>query len=116
MDQGFDDCAIAAEKFHVRQCAKQANLIYNCVMAERILIIEDEIKIADFLRRGLAYEGYKVEVTNDGESGLKAARDNVPDLVILDVMLPGLDGLEVARRLRSGGETQRHGTGQGQGL
>ena len=74
-------------------------------MAERILIIEDETKIADFLRRGLAYEGYKVELTYDGESGLKAARDNVPDLVILDVMLPGLDGLEVARRLRSGGET-----------
>lgn len=74
-------------------------------MAERILIIEDEVKIADFLRRGLAYEGFKVEVTNDGETGLKAARDNVPDLVILDVMLPGLDGLEVARRLRTGGET-----------
>ncbi len=74
-------------------------------MAERILIIEDEIKIADFLRRGLAYEGYKVEVTNDGETGLKAARENAPDLVVLDVMLPGLDGLEVARRLRGGGET-----------
>jgi two-component system, OmpR family, response regulator MprA len=42
-------------------------------MAERILIIEDEIKIADFLRRGLAYEGYKVEVTYDGETGLKDA-------------------------------------------
>lgn len=80
-------------------------LIYNSGMAERILVIEDEIKIADFLRRGLAYEGYRVEITYDGESGLKAARDNEPDLVILDVMLPGLDGLEVARRLRSGGET-----------
>lgn len=74
-------------------------------MAERILIIEDEVKIADFLRRGLAYEGFKVEVTNDGETGLKAARDNAPDLVVLDVMLPGLDGLEIARRLRTGGET-----------
>lgn len=74
-------------------------------MAERILIIEDEVKIADFLRRGLAYEGFKVEVANDGETGLKAARDNAPDLVVLDVMLPGLDGLEIARRLRTGGET-----------
>lgn len=73
-------------------------------MAERILVIEDEDKIADFLRRGLAYEGYKVEVAHDGETGLKSARDNVPDLVVLDVMLPGLDGFEVARRLRSGGE------------
>lgn len=72
-------------------------------MAERILVIEDEQKIADFLRRGLSYEGYKVEIANDGERGLKAARDNMPDLIILDVMLPGLDGFEVARRLRSGG-------------
>lgn len=67
------------------------------------MVIEDEQKISDFLRRGLSYEGYKVEVASDGEAGLKAARDNMPDLIILDVMLPGLDGFEVARRLRSGG-------------
>jgi two-component system response regulator MprA len=72
-------------------------------MAERILVIEDEPKIADFLRRGLAYEGYHVEARLDGESGLKAARDDPPDLVILDVMLPSLDGLEVCKRLRAGG-------------
>jgi two-component system response regulator MprA len=72
-------------------------------MAERILVIEDEPRIADFLRRGLTYEGFTVEVRLDGESGLKAARDNPPDLVILDVMLPGLDGLEVCRRLRAAG-------------
>jgi two-component system response regulator MprA len=72
-------------------------------MAERILVIEDEQKIADFLRRGLTYEGFTVEVRLDGESGLKAARDNPPDLVILDVMLPGLDGWEVCRRLRAAG-------------
>ena len=47
-------------------------LIYNGGMAERILIIEDEIKIADFLRRGLAYEGYKVEVTNGSDRWLTA--------------------------------------------
>lgn len=70
-------------------------------MAERILVIEDEQKIADFLRRGLTYEGFTVEVRLDGESGLKAARDYPPDLVILDVMLPGLDGWEVCRRLRA---------------
>ena len=72
-------------------------------MPERILIIEDEQKIADFLRRGLTYEGFQVEVRMDGESGLKAARDNPPDLVVLDVMLPGLDGWEVCKRLRAGG-------------
>lgn len=73
-------------------------------MSERILVIEDEQKIADFLRRGLSYEGYKIETAADGETGLKSARDNMPDLVILDVMLPGLDGFEVAKRLRAGGE------------
>ncbi len=72
-------------------------------MAERILVIEDEQRIADFLKRGLTYEGYQVDVRHDGESGLQAARDNPPDLVILDIMLPGLDGWEVCRRLRAGG-------------
>lgn len=72
-------------------------------MAERILVIEDEHRIADFLKRGLTYEGFQVDVRYDGEAGLKAARDNPPDLVILDVMLPGLDGWEVCRRLRAGG-------------
>ncbi|MBI5300823.1 MAG: response regulator transcription factor [Chloroflexi bacterium] len=72
-------------------------------MSERILVIEDEQKIGDLLRRGLTYEGFRVEVCADGEAGLKAARDNPPDLVVLDWMLPGLDGLEVCRRLRAGG-------------
>ena len=72
-------------------------------MADRILVIEDEQKIADFLKRGLTYEGFQVDVRMDGESGLKAARDTPPNLVILDVMLPGLDGWEVCRRLRAGG-------------
>ena len=72
-------------------------------MAEKILVIEDEQKIADFLKRGLVYEGFQVDVCHDGENGLKTARDNSPDLVILDVMLPGIDGWEVCRRLRAGG-------------
>jgi two-component system response regulator MprA len=70
-------------------------------MAERVLVIEDEAKIADLLRRGLIYEGYQVEVAPDGETGLALARDHSPDLVILDLMLPGIDGLEVCRRLRA---------------
>jgi two-component system response regulator MprA len=72
-------------------------------MNARILIIEDDEKILKFLRRGLAYEGYQVDTAEDGESGLSMARDNPPDLVVLDWMLPGLDGLEVCRRLRAGG-------------
>ena len=71
-------------------------------MAERILVIDDERKIVDFIRKGLAYEGYTVNVAYDGQSGLIQARRNPPDLVILDVMMPGLDGLQVCRRLRSG--------------
>lgn len=70
-------------------------------MAERVLIVEDEAKIADLLRRGLIYEGYQVEVAPDGETGLALARDHSPDLVILDLMLPGISGLEVCRRLRA---------------
>lgn len=71
---------------------------------ERILIIEDEARIAQFLERGLIYEGFKVSVAADGQNGLTMARDNSPDLVILDWMMPGLDGLEVCRRLRAAGD------------
>lgn len=70
-------------------------------MAERVLIIEDDTNISSFLRRGLLYEGYQVEVAPDGETGLAAARDRPPDVVILDLMLPGIDGMEVCRRLRA---------------
>src|SRR5512146_1359104 len=70
-------------------------------MAERILVIEDEQRITQFIERGLIYEGYRVEVAYDGRTGLQIARDNPPDLVILDWMLPGLDGLEVCKRLRA---------------
>jgi two-component system response regulator MprA len=70
-------------------------------MGGNILIIEDDERILDFLRRGLAYEGYRVETAEDGLKGLSLARDNPPDLVILDWMIPGLDGLEVCKRLRA---------------
>ena len=72
-------------------------------MSARILIIEDDEAILKFLRRGLAYEGYQVDTAIDGQAGLGLARDNPPDLVVLDLMLPGIDGLEVCRRLRAGG-------------
>ncbi len=70
-------------------------------MTERILVIEDDPRICDLLRRGLIYEGYVVEVAFDGETGLTAARDRPPDIVLLDLMLPGVDGLTVCRRLRA---------------
>lgn len=72
-------------------------------MNERILIIEDDQAILKLLQRGLAYEGYTVDTATDGHTGLILARDHTPDLVILDWMLPGMDGLEVCHRLRTGG-------------
>jgi two-component system response regulator MprA len=72
-------------------------------MNERILIVEDDPAILKLLLRGLAYDGYLVETASDGRAGLMAARDHNPDLVILDWMLPGMDGLEVCHRLRLGG-------------
>lgn len=66
----------------------------------RILVIEDEDRIRQFLQRGLSFEGYRVDTAADGQVGLDLARENPPDLVLLDLMLPGLDGLEVCRRIR----------------
>jgi two-component system response regulator MprA len=72
-------------------------------MSSRVLVIEDEDRIRQFLQRGLAYENYRVDVAPDGPTGLSIARENPPDIVILDWMLPGMDGLEVCRRLRAAG-------------
>lgn len=70
-------------------------------MGQRILVVDDDPAITSVLRRGLAYEGYQVFSANDGSDGLAQAREQEPDLVILDIMMPGLDGWEVLRRLRS---------------
>jgi two-component system, OmpR family, response regulator MprA len=67
----------------------------------RILVVEDEPGIAGFVRRGLHFEGYEVSVATDGPSALRVLRDDPPDLVVLDVMIPGIDGFEIARRLRA---------------
>lgn len=66
----------------------------------KVLVVEDEPGIAGFIRRGLVLEGFTVEVVGDGNQALLALREQPPDLVILDVMLPGVDGIEIARRLR----------------
>ena len=72
-------------------------------MKERILIIEDDEGIVRVLRRALNYEGYQVETALDGENGLAQARDWRPDMISLDLMLPGMDGLEVTQRMRTEG-------------
>jgi two-component system response regulator MprA len=72
-------------------------------MAERILVVEDEARIASLISRGLRLEGYQVDVAPNGETALDKAFSEPPDLVILDVMLPDIDGLEVCRQLRAAG-------------
>ena len=73
--------------------------------APSILIVEDEIKIARFLELELQYEGYAITLAHDGRSGLEKALQGNFDLIILDVMLPGLNGMEVCRRVRQSMET-----------
>ncbi len=66
----------------------------------KILIVEDEVKIARFLELELKHEGYEVELAGDGRLGLDKALNNNVDLIVLDIMLPGLSGIEVCRRVR----------------
>jgi two-component system OmpR family response regulator len=68
----------------------------------RVLVVEDEVKMVRAIRRGLEHEGYAVDSAPDGDEGLYLATENDYDAIVLDVMLPGVDGLEVCRRLRSG--------------
>ena len=72
--------------------------------ATRILVVDDDAKIRTVVRRGLAFEGYRVVEAASGEEGLEKAREHLPDLIVLDLMLPGIDGLEMTRRLRAGGD------------
>jgi DNA-binding response OmpR family regulator len=69
----------------------------------RILVVEDDARMAELLRRGLTQDRHSVDVACDGLTGLERARSQPYDTIVLDVMLPGLDGLSVARRLRNGG-------------
>lgn len=69
-------------------------------MATKVLLVEDEEKIARFIELELTHEGYEVDKTTDGREGLEMAESGNYDLLLLDIMLPGLNGLEVLRRLR----------------
>ena len=74
---------------------------------ERILLIEDEPDIAEVLQYNLEKEGFEVEVARRGDTGLEAVRREPPDLLVLDLMLPGIDGLEITRLLKRDGATSR---------
>ncbi len=73
-------------------------------MNAHILIVDDDSRVTSALRRTLAYEGYNVSVAENGERALALARAKPPELVILDLMLPGINGFEVCSRLREAGE------------
>lgn len=74
---------------------------------QTILVVEDEKSIADIISYNLEKEGFSVHVERDGRDGLMRAQELLPDMVILDLMLPGMDGLQVCRLLRSDARTQQ---------
>lgn len=69
--------------------------------ARHILLVEDEPAISGFVRRGLIFEGFRVDVVDDGQQALTTVRDNRPDLIVLDLMLPGVDGIQITERIRA---------------
>ena len=71
---------------------------------ERILVVDDEQDILELIRYNLSREGYQLDTVTSGEEAIKIARDRHPDLIVLDLMLPGIDGLDVCRQLK--GETR----------
>ena len=73
---------------------------------ERILVVDDEEDVLELVRYNLDRSGYHVETASSGEEALEKARRKQPDLVILDLMLPGMDGLEVCRKLKNDGRTE----------
>ncbi len=71
------------------------------ILSGRVLVIEDDAEITDVLRRSLRHEGYEVRTAGDGVEALDTAAEFIPDLVVLDLGLPRLDGLEVCKQLRA---------------
>lgn len=72
---------------------------------EKILVVDDEEDILELIRYNLAKDGFRVECVSSGEDGLRTARNEKPDLIVLDLMLPGVDGLEVCRQLKQDRKT-----------
>ncbi len=81
----------------------RTNRLNEAVTPQRILVVDDEPSIVDAVSTALRYEGFEVLEARTGRAGLTQAQSNRPDLIVLDVMLPDIDGLEVARRIRADG-------------
>ena len=92
----------------VYHCPQRGGAQNTCTVSVgynmRILVVDDDPEIVSFLRRGLTYEGYTVDTAGDGTEALAKVLEREPDLVILDVMMPGIDGIEVSKRLRQASE------------
>jgi two-component system, OmpR family, response regulator MprA len=73
-------------------------------MKAHILVVDDDPHITELLRRIFVFEGYSVAIAQAGNEALSRVLEHPPDLIVLDLMLPGVDGLEVARRLRAAGD------------
>lgn len=80
-------------------------MTYRGDVVERVLVVDDDTTVRDVVRRYLEHAGYEVELAGDGERALQLMAAQEPDIVVLDLMLPGIDGLEVARRIRARGST-----------
>ena len=81
-------------------------IIFNVLDSKNILVVEDDLDIRELISFNLANEGYQVFEANDGEVGIDKARNNNPDLILLDLMLPGIQGLDVCRIIKSDQETK----------
>ena len=77
----------------------------ECLMMERILAIDDDVALCELLSDYLVSEGFEVESAHDGETGLEMACGGTHDLIVLDVMLPGMNGFDVCRAIRRAGST-----------
>jgi DNA-binding response OmpR family regulator len=86
----------------MRTAAPDTTLDAEGRWVQRVLVIDDDPAVTSVLKRGLAYEGFVVDTAASGPEGLGVARARAPDAVVLDVMMPGMDGYEVLRRLRAG--------------
>jgi two-component system phosphate regulon response regulator PhoB len=97
---------LAPQESVVKQASSKPRPGQAAPPAPRILVVDDEEDLLELVRYNLTREGYRVTCVATGEEALKAARKQPPDLIVLDLMLPAVDGLEVCRRLKSDSKTR----------
>jgi len=83
-------------------------IIFIVLDSKNIIVVEDDLDIRELISFNLANEGHQVFEANNGEVGIDKARNNNPDLILLDLMLPGIQGLDVCRIIKSNQETKEY--------